>query len=117
MSKRSWVCFDCRRAVRREATYSYSHQEVESATCAECERPCEFLGYKIRIPPRSDIRAWESLRADLAQQEAARQQARAQWIVEDRHDTERQIVELESRPANPGRDRLIRDLKARLDRT
>jgi hypothetical protein len=66
MSKRNWVCFDCRSVVRREA------YTVDSVVCATCSEPRVNLGYKITIPAKTRAKDWESLREQyFASQRAA----------------------------------------------
>jgi hypothetical protein len=97
MSKRNWVCFDCRSVVRREA------YTVDSVVCAACSGPRVNLGYKIRIPAQTRAKDWELLREQYfaSQPAAARVQREAE--PERRRDSKTQIERLESRPANPGR--------------
>ena len=55
MSKRNFVCFECRVAVRREA---YSGEPVLCPTCGVLSHN---IGYKIPVPPKSKQEAWDKL--------------------------------------------------------
>ena len=115
MSSRSWICFDCRKGIRREAAYSQEPSNDQVVSCPDCGGSCQYLGYKILVPPRRDVTAWEVLRKDLYAAALADQAERIQAAVRKRHEIERQITELQTRPANPERTRLIRRLRRELE--
>jgi hypothetical protein len=108
MSKRNWVCFDCRSVVRREP------YDVDVVVCATCSQARVNLGYKIRIPAKTRVKDWESLREQYSASERAA--ARAERAA--RHKQERalatEIERLESLPANPGRSRAVELLRKKL---
>ena len=60
MCNGTWVCFDCRTAVRRttwrHVTYARAwligSKNVGMARCPHCAAPCSFLGPTICIPPK-----------------------------------------------------------------
>ena len=108
MSKRNWVCFDCRSVVRREA------YTVDSVVCAACSGPRVNLGYKIPILAKTRAKDWELLREQYfaSQRAAARVQREAEQ--ERRRDLQKEIERLESRPANPGRLKAAQLLRKKL---
>jgi LSD1 subclass zinc finger protein len=55
VSNYSWVCFSCRTSHRQPST-------AKQVKCASCGEPCECLGYKIPVPPKSKPKDWEKLR-------------------------------------------------------
>ena len=109
MSSRTWICFHCKQSVRRDGQYD------GAVPCAECGRECTYLGYKIPVPPRRDSRAWRALREDLRRSERARRDEKHRADARRRHDIEKQIAELEARPENSERSRLIRRLRRELE--
>ena len=84
-------------------------------SCPECAGECTCLGYKIPVPPRRDVKAWEALREELHRTENTRQAESCRAEVRRKHEIEREIVNLEARPDNPERARLIRRLRRELD--
>jgi DNA-directed RNA polymerase subunit RPC12/RpoP len=108
MSNASYICFDCRQAVRR------STPEKAIVKCPNCGRRCEYLGKKIPVPPRTKVAAWRDLRAALATIRTNWGVRQERAAVRRRHHVEKRIVELESRPPNPSRDRLLTDLRREL---
>ena len=107
MGNATWVCFDCREAVRRPTEYS------GAVPCPQCGQGARCLGTKLRIPTKGDDRAWQALRSFILEQGVtAVEQERVR--VRHRHRLERQIAELEARPANDGRERTIQRLRKEL---
>src|SRR3954470_5392579 len=108
MSNASYICFDCRTAVRRATP------EKAVVKCPSCGQRCQYLGRKIPVPAKSKLAAWRDLRASMAT-------VRANWAlrqerqgVRRRHEVEKRIMEVESRPAHPSRDKLLADLRREL---
>ena len=63
MSSWTWVCFDCRRTVRRDVTVG------KVVRCPECAEECLSIGYKARVPVRSNKKGWAKLRISRCQQD------------------------------------------------
>lgn len=82
--------------------------------CPQCRSDCQFLGPSIAIPPKREVAAWRRLRAEVAQfrQDLAAECQKS--AVRDRHDLERRISKLKSRPPSSGRARLIKELEKQL---
>jgi hypothetical protein len=104
----TWVCFDCREAVRRPTYFP------EAVPCPQCGQVSRCLGTKIRIPTKGDDREWETLRSSLREQRLVAVERMERIRVRRRHRLERQIAELEARPANEGRARMIERLQEKL---
>jgi len=115
MSSRSWICFDCRKGIRREARYSWTPIDEPGPTCPDCGAECRYLGYKIRVPDRSDVRAWQVLREDLNRSKLRRMETAALEATRRKHAIEKKIAELKARPHEKERARLIRDLERRIE--
>jgi hypothetical protein len=110
MSKRNFVCFDCRLAVRREA------DSDDSVRCPKCRQPCQDIGYKIPVPPKSEPGAWKTLREEYWRTQRQEFERRAAEKVQRKHELERQIAELAARPENEGRAKEISRLRRLLER-
>ena len=109
MSKRNFVCFNCRAAVRREA---YSGNAV---LCPDCGEECHNIGYKVPVPPKSKTQAWSALREDYFRWRRELVERQAIGKVRRIHALEKEISKLESRPENEGREKEIRRLKRQLE--
>ncbi len=62
----NWVCFHCRRSVRR------SPWEPQEVRCSSCGRHCEDIGYKLRLPRRHDESGWRKLEKVVSEGRQAR---------------------------------------------
>lgn len=111
MSNATWICFDCRRVVRRPTT------PRSAVVCPECRGACACLGRKIPVPPRDKVAAWTKLRRELQSLGISWAVRRAKATVARRHEIERRLVELERRPSSPGLDGEVKRLRAELDRS
>ena len=107
-SNHNYVCFECRVNVRR-----FALAEV-APLCPQCGRGCTDLGYKVPIPEKSDLVAWQRIEVDLREFKRRLLMTQEEERVATTHELERQIEDLESRPTNVGRERTIRDLRKRL---
>lgn len=105
----TWVCFECRAAVRRN-----KFGDRSAVHCPDCGRPCVCLGDKIAVPRKTATVQWRTLEKSVREQRHATTEAKHEDSVRRRHELEREIVELESRPTNPGRAGLLRRLRREL---
>jgi uncharacterized Zn finger protein (UPF0148 family) len=108
MASYTWACFECRRTVRRAVP---KNGEVQ---CSTCGRPCRYVGTRIRVPAREKKAAWEELRDSLRAAKLKEDLRREHARVRRRHELEKRVADLESKPANPSRSRQIRELKEQL---
>lgn len=109
MSKRNFVCFKCRVAVRREP---YSGDAVVCPTCGE---ECRNIGYKILVPPKSKSEAWRQLHEQYFGERRKILEDAVAVSVRGKHNLEKEIAKLEARAENEGRAREIRRLRRRLE--
>lgn len=111
MGNATWLCFDCRQAVRRPVLYK------KCVPCSSCGKPCRCIGTKIPVPPKQDEHAWQVLRESLRQARTDAQQRQYITRIRRRHGLEKRIGELQRRPLNDGRERLLRILRRQLEET
>ena len=122
MCKSTWVCFRCRRAVRR---FSWRHItylrpwligsiDVGNVRCPGCKEPCRFLGPTIEIPPKQESKKWKRLQAFVEGFCIEAASCRFKKAVRARHDLEQRIRDLMARDSNEGREELIAELKEQL---
>lgn len=109
MGNGTWVCFDCKEAVRRP-----THHAAD-VPCPACGESCKYIGTKIPIPAKRNTRAWQALRKRLTQWRITSQDQAQVDSVRQRHRLERAIASLEAEPRNAGRLDAIRLLKRQLD--
>jgi hypothetical protein len=110
-SNSTWVCFDCRTALRRSR---FAQLADRSLACPGCGRRCVNLGKKIAIPPKSNTREWKALQNMFREWRAESSERIYEAKVRLRHKLERQIAAVKAMPFNEGRQNTIRDLKAQL---
>jgi C4-type Zn-finger protein len=101
----NWVCFDCRFAKRQAKTLR------RIPKCPGCGKDCYYLGYKVEIPGKSDVRNWRTLRMECRRRELQQTDKEVIEHVRETHAIERDIVRLESQVKNPNRKKLIAKLK------
>lgn len=119
MCNGTWACFNCRVGVRRPLARPCRSpigvQGLAEVPCPRCGRACEFLGTAIELPRKRDARAWRRLRGRVERLRVESQVERRAADVRYRHLLERrvreQVRELESRPPNGGRARMVGRLK------
>ena len=119
MCNGTWVCFDCRVAVRRPTWrhVTYARPWLVGGTgagnvrCTHCGELCRFVGPTILVPRKGDVRGWARLRATTEFIHARAVDERYRRMVRRRHDLERRVRELMARPQSPGRDQLIKRLR------
>jgi DNA-directed RNA polymerase subunit RPC12/RpoP len=107
-SNHTYVCFKCRKTLRRPKTHS------APVICPECREECINLGYKIPIPPKEDDREWRALRESQLALRREQIDSQFQAQVRAKHDLEKRILALEQQPINIGRSGEIRKLKEQL---
>src|SRR5688572_5683249 len=110
-SNSSWVCFECRQALRR-ANWPIAR---EPARCSRCGGECFCIGHKIPLPPKRDARGWKSLRERMQSLAIDAQGQNYAQRVRSIHRLQRNIADLEARPANQGREQAMKVLRQRLD--
>ena len=123
MTKGTWICFDCRLAQRHRTWKNVAAVRPDLigdvgaglVRCVKCRELCVFLGPAIELPSKHDEKAWLRLRTQVSKKRSATQQQEYRQSVSYRHDLEHRIRELEDRPQSVGRERLIRQLKRRLE--
>jgi len=108
MSNASWVCFGCRRVVRRP---TYPRKVVP---CPVCKNACFCLGRQIPVPPKDKVAAWTSLRKEMREMTIAWLLRREKASVARRHEVEKQLRKLEALPAEPSRASKITKLREEL---
>jgi len=108
MGNATWVCFECRQAMRR-ATYS-----GENVKCSRCGQRSHYVGYKTRIPAMQAKNEWTLLRKTLEDKAIHRMEQARKSKVRWRHELEKELAELKSRPGNPGRVRAMRLLERKM---
>ena len=108
MSNHHWVCFHCREAVRRPGP-------AKNVRCPACGEPCNNLGTKVPVPPKSKLAVWKALETDYFARRRAWAALVRQRAVRWKHDIEREILKLEALPDNDGRHSLLKQLRADLE--
>jgi hypothetical protein len=107
MRNYTWVCFNCRAALRRESNSSV-------VSCPSCGEPCASIGEETPIPSKSKVREWEALRSSFdrwtREALASQKQHRARRI----HGLEKEISGLEALSPTADRSQAIQALKERL---
>jgi hypothetical protein len=88
--------------------------DIGPVRCPECRQLCSSLGPTIEIPPKRDVAGWNRLRERVARGHVAAVDDEYKKSVRRRHDLEQRIRELEGRPSSPGRDELVKQLRAEL---
>ena len=95
-------------SVKREL-----HPETQ-VKCPSCGSACEWIGVKIPVPPKKDIKAWESLKQQLLNEESSLIEENKIEKIKRKHELEKEIQKLELKPENSGRLSLIKQLKREL---
>ena len=122
MCKGTWVCFKCRTAVRRD-TWRLVTQKNPSligdtgagrVRCPHCRSACQFLGPSIAIPPKRDLQSWKRLESDIIHFRLDEVERRKKDSTQKKHDIERRVRDLKSRPSSTERARLVKELEKEL---
>lgn len=109
MSNHPWVCFSCRRAVRRASPETMS---VLSATCGD---PCTHLSPTVKIPPKDKPKDWAALRERVHRYRTTREERQRIHLAERKRWLKRRIEELENAKSSAYRDYLLRRYRNELD--
>lgn len=112
----------CRTAIRRDTWrhVTYLRPELIGDTmtgrvrCPHCRSACQFLGPSIAIPPKRDLASWRRLQEEVAQFRQDLVAADQKSAIRKKHDLERRIRDLKSRPASSERARLVKKLEKEL---
>ena len=97
----NWVCFECRRIVRRMAAIRVQ------VTCPGCGQLCHNAGTKIRWPLQRRVKAWRRLQTSI-QDASLVALARAERLrVAYLHRLEQNLATLVQRPFNEDRHQQI----------
>ncbi|MDB5325725.1 MAG: hypothetical protein JWM57_1294 [Phycisphaerales bacterium] len=127
MQNDTWVCFECRTALRRptgrvliDGELPKLGQADRRISCPSCDASCQFLGPTIKVPRKGAVKVWQKLRERVEEKSVDQASERAVERVRWSHTIERadreELQELEARPPNAHRAKLIAELKRRLAR-
>ena len=105
MNNENWVCFDCREVVRRDGNHP------TEVPCPSCGQACLWIGDRIRIPAKGNLRGWRKLRESIYEQRLKVLDKRQILKVRRQHELEQQILDVESRPPSPDRTMWIETLR------
>jgi hypothetical protein len=105
----TWVCFACRRTLRRGKI------DRRHVACPDCGRDFCDLGSKIAVPRKADDKGWKQLQALWRQWRQQAGDQRRQWRVRRRHALEREIAQKENEPVSPATRRELQFLRQVLD--
>lgn len=122
MTNGNWICLDCRTSVRRPTWRMVIYMRpwilgstgAEKVKCPNCKESCRFIGPDTEVPPKRDDTAWGNLRDRIRESRARHSDSQSMLDTKKKHKIERRIIELESRPENAERSRLIKDLRDEL---
>src|SRR5262245_56115187 len=104
MNNSTWACFDCREAVRRP---DYTLKDIH---CPICGQTMGYLGDRIRIPSKRQVKAWRKLWDDVHTSLKGKEWQRT-WHIKR---LENQIARLEASPPGVTRARKIKAYKKQL---
>ena len=107
MSNYHWVCFGCCEAVRRPGS-------AENVRCPSCGKPCDNIGYKIPVPPKSKPQLWRELAESYAQARRDYFARKSAANVRRLHDLEHEIERIRDMEPNDGRRSLMKKLQSEL---
>ena len=124
MQNDTWICFECRTALRRPTGQFLIDRELPKLgqaarriSCPSCGAPCRFLGQTIKVPRRNAVKAWQKLRERIEDESVDRASKRAVERIRWSHAVERaglkRLHELEARPPSVHRAKLIAKVKRR----
>ncbi len=107
-SNATWLCFDCRAAMRRPVL------DPGPVACSRCGKDAIPCGTRTPVPPKQDLDAWRDLRQRIMQMRREIVELDEVRRARRRHRVERQILALESRPVSDSRQKAIRRLRDEL---
>ena len=105
MSNYHWVCFRCCEAVRRPGS-------DDNVRCPICGKPCDNIGYKIPVPPKSKPQAWRELAESYAKARKDYFARKSAVNVRRLHDLEKELERIRGMEENDGRRSLIKKLQS-----
>jgi hypothetical protein len=82
--------------------------------CPHCAKLCQFIGPTIKVPPKRDARAWRRFQERIVRLGIEALDERYKKSVRRRHELEKRIVELKTRPQSVGMRRLIAKVQEEL---
>jgi hypothetical protein len=104
MNNSTWACFECREAVRRPG---YTLKDIH---CPICGEKMGYLGDRIRIPSKRQVKAWRKLRESVHGGLKGKEWQRNSRIKRLEDD----IARLEASPPGATRARKIKAYKKQL---
>jgi hypothetical protein len=108
MSNATWACFDCRETVRRP---DYTRQAV---LCPSCGQSCRYLGRKICLPPKRQVKKWQELLSALQQHAIATRELKHKLRLQQMRKLRAEIARLEAKGPHVERAKQVRVLRRRL---
>lgn len=107
MSQYKWVCFSCQTAVRRPAM-------DRNVRCFSCGQPCECLGVRIPIPPKSKPKLWKALQQQICHNRIQGYELWRHWNTRRIHALEFQLEKLRLDKRRPRRHSEVLKLETQL---
>ena len=102
MKNATWVCFDCRESLRRPY---YALKEIH---CPTCGQPMPYVGDRIRIPSKTQRKAWRELREWIYASPLPITKLKGTLRAWRIKRLEQQLAALERAPTNASRARTIK---------
>lgn len=105
----NWVCFQCLYAIRQAKSFK------NTPKCQSCGQDCVCVGYKLKIPKKSDKKGWVQLkkinreiRRQNLESQKRRKSDRVSFLINE-------IKRLGEKEENKDRTRLINRMKEELN--
>lgn len=108
-SNYNWVCFECRFVIRQAKTYK------RIPKCHFCNQDCICVGYKLKIPKKSNKKEWEQLKKINREIELQHIQSQRSYKKDRITHLSNEIKKLSSKEENKDRTKLIDSMKKELD--
>ncbi|MGB5015436.1 MAG: hypothetical protein WBO68_15555 [Pyrinomonadaceae bacterium] len=109
-SNDNWVCFECRMVIR------YPKIAKQVPKCLACGSGTFWLGSKVEVPKKDDVRGWRHLRDDCRTREIVRIEKEAADRRSYAKAAKLRIEQLEALPANKERSKLIAQLTRSIEK-